>query len=181
MNYNEDLSRGVDIMNFHATKDPKRAELMLVGRIEVKPFKSARASVSKLARPRPSSLRIGVRDFEPFGEEGQVCPLHLFCPMKTNYERATSQWPARREGVRTRDLARMYQNSPGQALWSLHGWMVNTNLTRLLEYLELEAGSKLVEVDLIVRRTPLRTEKQPVWTLYIAVPGEAELLQRPAA
>jgi hypothetical protein len=181
MKYKQDLSRGVDIMNFHTAKDPKRDELMLVGRIDVKAFKSARASVSKLARPRPSSLRLGIRDFDPRGREGQVCPLHLFCPMKTFYERATEQWPARREGVRVRNLARLYENAGGNSLWTLHGSLVNTNMTRLLAHLKDEAGDTLSEVELVARRTPLRTEKQPVWTLYIALAGEAELLQRPAA
>ncbi len=164
------VSRGLDLVEFTAVKEPILDRAMWIARVSVKELKRVRASVVRMGSIKPDSLRLGFAGFEPDATLGQVCTLRLMCPQRTWIEKASGDRPAKMPGVRVRNLARLYEDTSGKAAWRLAGWMENTKLTALLTCLKEANGGELTDVDLILQRTPKPSETRPIWSLFITTP-----------
>lgn len=160
--------RGVALTKLEVIPDPERDTLMLVANIDVRELKHQRHTVQAMASPRPRELRVGVSDFDPSGGPGQRAVLHLVVPARTYIGKGSGGRAARSAGKPVRQLARLYQREPGN-LFGLSGSLENTKLTSLLTHLKSEAGGQLETVDLLIRRTPLPSERDAVWTVFIAL------------
>jgi hypothetical protein len=138
--------------------------------METAHLKAARTETMKKPAARGYEFGLKVCDFDPYGAEGQRCRLEMRA-LQRYAGKGAPDAPAPKPGSRERQLGRMRQKvSRKIGETYVFGEIVSKGLTHLLRELAASAGGRLERVAIIIRRTPRFSERQPTWTVFLAVP-----------